>query len=74
VVPMESTALAGGITQALELLRGGGDGPAGNGPFGMPPQPEPPPPPPPIVPPTMPPPMPPAPMPAPGPWGMGTTG
>ena len=31
VVPMESTALAGGITQALELLRGG-DGSSGIGP------------------------------------------
>jgi regulator of protease activity HflC (stomatin/prohibitin superfamily) len=75
VVPMESTALAGGITQALELLRG--DSPPGTGPFGMPPQPEPPPPPsspPPIVPPTPPPSMPPVAMPAPGPWGMGTTG
>ena len=75
VVPMESTALAGGITQALELLRGGDDT-SGSGPPGMPPRPEPPPPPPPpTVPPTMPPPMPPsAAMPAASPWGMGTSG
>jgi regulator of protease activity HflC (stomatin/prohibitin superfamily) len=74
VVPMESTALAGGITQALELLRGG-DGPSGSGPAPqIPPRPEPPsspPPPPPIVPPAMPPF---AAMPAASPWGMGTTG
>jgi hypothetical protein len=74
VVPMESTALAGGITQALELLRSG-DGPSGGGPPPqMPQRPEPPsspPPPPPIVPPAMPPF---AAMPAASPWGMGTTG
>jgi regulator of protease activity HflC (stomatin/prohibitin superfamily) len=74
VVPMESTALAGGITQALELLRGG-DGPSGTSPPPqMPPRPDLPSPPlpSPIVPPSMPPPF--AGMPAPGLWGMGPTG
>ena len=72
VVPMEATALAGGITQAMELLRGG-DSPSGSTPPEMPPPPEPPPPPPPppIVPPSMPPVVA---MPAAGPWGTGTTG
>ena len=42
VVPMESTALAGGIVQALQLFRSGDDGPAGSAPPGMPPPPEPP--------------------------------
>jgi regulator of protease activity HflC (stomatin/prohibitin superfamily) len=69
VVPMEATALAGGITQAMELLRGG-DGPPGAIPPEMPPPPETPRPPP-IVPPAMPPV---AAMPAAGPWGTGTTG
>ena len=69
VVPMEATALAGGITQAMELLRGGGDNPPTASPPDMPPPPEPPPPPP-IVPPTMPPV---SAMPSAGPWGTGTT-
>jgi hypothetical protein len=69
VVPMESSALAGGIVQAMQLFRGD-DGPAGSGPTETPPRPSPPPPSP-IVPPSMPPvgAMPPA-----NPWGMGTTG
>jgi regulator of protease activity HflC (stomatin/prohibitin superfamily) len=69
VVPMEATALAGGITQAMELLRGG-DSPPGAIPPEMPPPPEAPRPPP-IVPPSMPPV---ASMPTTGPWGTGTTG
>jgi hypothetical protein len=69
VVPMESSALAGGIAQAMELLRGNDGGPPGLTP-GTPPAPEPP------SGPILPPPMPPAsslPS-APGsPWGTGTT-
>ncbi len=64
VVPMESSALAGGIAQAVQFLRGG-DSPPGGAPD-VPPEP---PPPSPFVPPT----MPPAP-PTPSPWGSGTTG
>ncbi len=73
VVPMESSALAGGIVQAMQLFRGdgGGGGGAGTGLPDMPPPPPEPPPPPPIVPPQMPPI---APAPTPSPWGIGTTG
>jgi len=59
VVPMESSALAGGIVQAMQLFRGD-DGPA---PQQMPPPDHPPP----VVPPT----MPPAPD---SPWGAGRPG
>ncbi len=74
VVPMESAALAGGIVQAMQLLRGGDDGPP---PGSVPPAamhgPAPPPPEPPPFPP-MPPIAPTAPLsPAPGPWGPGPT-
>jgi regulator of protease activity HflC (stomatin/prohibitin superfamily) len=67
VVPMESTALAGGIVQAMQLFRSGDDGP-GSGTPEMPPPPEPPPQP------VLPTPMPPvASMPAASPWGAGTS-
>jgi len=66
VVPMESSALAGGIVQAMQLFRGD-DGGAGAAPPGMPPPHEPPPPPP-----IAPSPMPPAAiLPAASPWGAG---
>ena len=39
IVPMESTALAGGIAQAMELLRTDGGGPAGGAPPRLPPRP-----------------------------------
>jgi regulator of protease activity HflC (stomatin/prohibitin superfamily) len=44
VVPMESAALAGGIVQAMQLLRGDEGGPAGSPPPTMPPPSDPPPP------------------------------
>jgi regulator of protease activity HflC (stomatin/prohibitin superfamily) len=69
VVPMESSALAGGIVQAMQLFRGDDGGP-GAAPPGMPPPHEPPPPPP-----IVPSPMPPAgALPAASPWGAGTPG
>jgi regulator of protease activity HflC (stomatin/prohibitin superfamily) len=69
VVPMESSALAGGIVQAMQLFRGD-DGSAGTAPPGMPPPHEPPPPPP-----IAPSPMPPAAiLPAASPWGAGPPG
>jgi regulator of protease activity HflC (stomatin/prohibitin superfamily) len=69
VVPMESSALAGGIVQAMQLFRSDNGGPDA-APPGMPP-PHQPPPPPPIVPS----PMPPAGvLPAASPWGAGTPG
>ncbi len=67
VVPMEASALAGGIAQAMELLRGDGGTPGG-GPPGMPPPPPEPPSPPPIAPSPMPPAA------AASPWGAGTPG
>ena len=71
VVPMESSALAGGIVQAMQLFRSGDDGPSGGGPTTLPPPPAAPlppsPPPPPMVPPVVSPP-------SPGPWGTGTLG
>jgi regulator of protease activity HflC (stomatin/prohibitin superfamily) len=69
VVPMESAALAGGITQAMQFLRGD-DSPPGSAPSGLPPPSEPPPPPP-IVPTPMPPL---APAPVASPWGTGSPG
>jgi regulator of protease activity HflC (stomatin/prohibitin superfamily) len=72
VVPMESSALAGGIVQAMQLFRGD-DGSPGAAPPGMPPPHEPPSPPPP--PPIVPSPMPPGGiLPAASPWGAGTPG
>ncbi len=72
VVPMESSALAGGIVQAMQLFRGD-DGSPGAAPPGMPPPHEPPSPPPP--PPIVPSPMPPGGiLPAASPWGTGTPG
>jgi regulator of protease activity HflC (stomatin/prohibitin superfamily) len=69
VVPMESSALAGGIVQAMQLFRAD-DGSPGTAPPGMPPPHEPPPPPP-----IVPSPMPPAGiLPAASPWGTGTPG
>jgi regulator of protease activity HflC (stomatin/prohibitin superfamily) len=69
VVPMESSALAGGISQALQLLRNDDGGPSPDiTPRGPPPIP---PPPAPVMPPVMPPP--PAVSPAPSPWGIGTS-
>jgi regulator of protease activity HflC (stomatin/prohibitin superfamily) len=62
VVPMESSALAGGIVQAMQLFRGD-DGTAGSGPTDVPP-----PPPPPVVPPPVPQ------VSAASPWGGGTPG
>jgi hypothetical protein len=61
VVPMESAALAGGIVQAMQFLRGD-DGPPDGG------APEPPPAPP------APPPIVPPPVPRAGPWGTATAG
>ncbi len=69
VVPMESAALAGGIVQAMQLLRGD-DG----SPDGAPPQ-APPPSEPPAPPPIAPMPMPPlVPAPVASPWGTGSPG
>ena len=53
VVPMESSALAGGIVQAMQLFRD--DGPSGGAPPEMPPPPQPPQPSPMVTPPPMPP-------------------
>ena len=69
VVPMESAALAGGIVQAMQLLRGD-DGNTGSAPPEMPPPP-PAPPPSPNLPPSMPPV---ATMPVASPWGAGASG
>jgi regulator of protease activity HflC (stomatin/prohibitin superfamily) len=69
VVPMESSALAGGIAQAMQLFRGGDDTPPTGAPDGPPMPPEPPPAPwtpPPVVPTTN--------VATPSPWGTGTTG
>lgn len=65
VVPMESSGLAGGILQAMELLKGVGD--AGPPPGPRPPRPNAPPPSPPAPPPLTPPPSPSSA----GPWGSG---
>lgn len=69
VVPMESAALAGGIVQALQLLRGD-DGPPESGPTNVPPPPHP------LAPlptvPSMPPPI--VSTPPTSPWGTGASG
>jgi regulator of protease activity HflC (stomatin/prohibitin superfamily) len=54
VVPMESSALAGGIVQAMQFMRGDEGGPPGASPTTMPPPSEPPPPPVPHIPPASP--------------------
>jgi hypothetical protein len=69
VVPMESSALAGGITQAMQFLRGDDGSPGGISPQ-VPPPSEPRSPPP-----SVPAPMPPlAPAPVASPWGTGSPG